>query len=278
MLVLGLGLLVTPTLASTAVNGDRAAGTLATLQVTLLTPAEIVVGKVLAAWAASCAFLAASVPFLLFAALVGPTPWAAVLRVVLLVAVLLLAVCGIGIGFSALVARPAGSTVLTFTTVAALVLGLPLVFGLTIPSVQARESVRVYEQQATPTGDEGTCRWIDEQRSVTHTERTWWLLAPNPFVVLADGAGTSSTQAEAERRSDPLGMLRSAVGLARAGAQHTADECWADGDGTDATASTAAVWPWGLGAELLLGAAGLLVAVRRLRLPLRALPRGTRVA
>ena len=35
-LVLGLGLLVTPTLTSTAVNGDRAAGTLATLQVCLL--------------------------------------------------------------------------------------------------------------------------------------------------------------------------------------------------------------------------------------------------
>ena len=59
-LVLGLGLLVTPTLTSTAINGDRAAGTLATLQVTLLSPAEIALGKLLAAWAAACAFLLAS--------------------------------------------------------------------------------------------------------------------------------------------------------------------------------------------------------------------------
>ena len=62
--MLGLGLLVTPTLASTGINGDRNAGTLATLQVTLLTPAEIAAGKLLAAWAAACAFLVASLPFL----------------------------------------------------------------------------------------------------------------------------------------------------------------------------------------------------------------------
>lgn len=74
-LVLGLGLLVTPTLSSTSVNGDRNAGTLATLQVTLLSPAEIALGKLLAAWAASCAFLVLSVPFLAMATAAGPTPW-----------------------------------------------------------------------------------------------------------------------------------------------------------------------------------------------------------
>jgi len=39
-----------------------------------------------------------------------------------------------------------------------------------------------------------------------------------------------------------------------------------------------AVWPWGLAADLLLGAGGLIVAVRRLSIPQRTLPRGTRVA
>jgi hypothetical protein len=38
------------------------------------------------------------------------------------------------------------------------------------------------------------------------------------------------------------------------------------------------VWPWGLAANLLLGAAGVALAVRRLRIPQRALTRGTRVA
>ncbi len=97
-LVLGLGLLVTPTLASTGINGDRNAGTLATLQVTLLTPAEIAAGKLLAAWAAACAFLVASLPFFGIAMALGGTPGTALPRVVLLVAILLAAVCGIGLG------------------------------------------------------------------------------------------------------------------------------------------------------------------------------------
>src|SRR5690606_11728023 len=55
--ILLLGILVAPTLSSSAINGDRKEGTLAILQVTLLTPAEIAVGKVLASWAAALAFL-----------------------------------------------------------------------------------------------------------------------------------------------------------------------------------------------------------------------------
>jgi ABC-type transport system involved in multi-copper enzyme maturation permease subunit len=277
-LVLGLGLLVTPTLASTSVNGDRAAGTLATLQVTLLSPAEIALGKVLAAWTASCAFLLLSVPFLAFAAAVGPTPWWSVLRVVLLVAVLLAAVCGMGLGFSALVARPAGSTVLTFVTVAALVLGTPLLFGVTYPTVEQTESVQVRVQRTDVNGNATTCELTTQQRSVAHTERTWWLLALNPFVVTADGAGTSGSLHQAETRSDPLGVLREGVRIARTGASATLDECWGvDDDGVEATAD-GPIWPWGLAVNLLLGAAGFVVAVRRLSLPQAKLARGTRVA
>jgi ABC-type transport system involved in multi-copper enzyme maturation permease subunit len=277
-LVLGLGLLVTPTLASTSVNGDRAAGTLATLQVTLLTPAEIALGKVLAAWTAACAFLAASVPFLVFAAVVGPTPWWSVVRVVLLVAVLLAGVCSVGLGFSALVARPAGSTVLTFVTVAALVLGTPLLFGVTYPSQEQRTTVQVYVQRTDGDGNPTECVPTTQQRSVAHTERTWWLLAANPFVVLADGAGTSGSVHEAEERNDPLGMLRGAVRTARTGASAPLNECWDSGAGLVEPTSNGPVWPWGLGVNLLLGVGGFVVAVRRLSLPQRALPRGTRVA
>jgi len=38
------------------------------------------------------------------------------------------------------------------------------------------------------------------------------------------------------------------------------------------------VWPWGLGANLLLGAIAVWFAVRRLRIPQLTVPRGTRVA
>lgn len=297
VLVLGLGLLVTPTLTSTAVNGDRGAGTLATLQVTLLSPAEIALGKLLAAWSAALAFLVVSVPFLLVALALGDVPVAALPRVVLVVALLLVAVCGIGLGWSTLAARPAGSTVLTFLTVAGLAVFTPVFFGITFPAVTATEQVTVHgisPEQWEQLDDEdladgypagARCTTYTDEREVTHTERTWWLLALNPFVVVADAAGTSPGGAEeavGAGRLDPLGTLSEGVRYLRGGPADVLEECW-----TEETSSSAfgpeqeragAVWPYGLAANLLLGVAGFLVAVRRLRIPQRTLPRGTRVA
>ena len=61
----------------------------------------------------------------------GGTPVRAAFTVLLLVAALLAAVCGMGVGFSALTARTAGSTVLTFTAV----------FGITAGQVDGLELV-----------------------------------------------------------------------------------------------------------------------------------------
>ncbi|GEL93955.1 ABC transporter permease [Cellulomonas composti] len=279
-LVLGLGLLVTPTLSSTSVNGDRAAGTLATLQVTLLTPAEIAFGKVLASWVAACAFLVASTPFLAFAIATGSTPWVSLLRVVLIVSLLLASVCAIGLGMSALVARGAGSTVLTFVVVAATTFLAPLLFGLTYPAVSHDEQVQVWSMPASWTGEgDMTCEWTTQQRSVGHTERTWWLLAINPFVITADGAGTPASSSQGASDGDALGGLRDVVRQVRSGPTAGLNECWNDPDSFPSQdAVTAPVWPWGLAANLLLGAAGLVVAIRRLTVPRRTLPRGTRVA
>lgn len=280
-LVLGLGLLVTPTLTSTAVNGDRAAGTLATLQVTLLTPAEIATGKLLAAWTSACAFLVVSLPFLLLALLLGSTPPTALLAAVLLVAALLAAVCGIGLGWSAVVARTAGSTVLTFVTVAGLTVFTPVLFGLTFPVVTQTEQVMVY---GPPDGewmgeDVPACERTERPREVSHTERTWWLLAANPFVVVADAAGSPSDPYVDE----PLGAIREGVRDLRLGPPAERYECWWGQDSTPPPdprdgANPSPVWPYGLAFNVLLGAGGFVVAVRRLRVPQRHLPRGTRVA
>ncbi|KRD43962.1 hypothetical protein ASE38_07180 [Cellulomonas sp. Root930] len=281
-LVLGLGLLVTPTLASTGINGDRNAGTLATLQVTLLTPAEIAAGKLLAAWAAACAFLVASLPFFGIALALGGTPGTALPRVVLLVAVLLAAVCGIGLGFSALTARTAGSTVLTFLTVAALTLLTPILFGLTYPSISRTQTVEVSTVPQDWTGEvDAECEVQLQERTVTHTERTWWLLGLNPFVVLADGAGTTEYTRFSGNDNDPLGAIRDGVRELRAGPTIPLDECWTDQTSVDdrtEAASRTPVWPWGLAVTVLLGAGGFVVAVRRLHVPTRTLARGTRVA
>jgi len=294
-LVLGLGLLVTPTLASTAVNGDRSAGTLATLQVTLLSPAEIATGKLLAAWASACAFLVVSLPFFVIALLMGGVPVATLPRVILLTALLLAAVCGMGLGWSTLAARPAGSTVLTFVTVAGLTVFTPIFFGLTYPFLSTTQDVQVYgvpdsywdeineldeDEAQAALENEPVCELTTKERSVAHTEWTWWLLAINPFVVVADGAVPASAHA-----ADSPGALAvditSSVRALRLGSPDVLDECWSDDD-SQAVLTTGSdagpVWPFGLAVNLLLGAAGFIVAVRRLRLPQRTLPRGTRVA
>jgi ABC-type transport system involved in multi-copper enzyme maturation permease subunit len=280
-LVLGLGLLVTPTLASTAINGDRSAGTLATLQVTLLSPAEIALGKLLAAWAAACAFLLISLPFLLLALSMGGTPAASLVRVVVLIALLLAAICGIGLGYSALVSRAAGSTVLTFVTVSALALLTPALFGLTYMSITQTERVQVWGVPSYDYSGAVDCELYTEERSVSHTERTWWLLGINPFVVVADGAGTRRADPydDYSGGTEPLGSIRDGVrGLRQP--DSVIDECYFYG-GERFPASNgddAPIWPWGLAANLALGAAGVVVAVRRLTIPSRKLARGTRVA
>lgn len=291
--VLFLGLLVSPTLSATSINGDRANGTLATLQVTLLSPAEIVLGKLLASWVASLAFLAVSVPFVVWAFATGGTALVGLVTTVLLLAVVLAVVCAIGLGFSALTARTAGSSVLTYVAIAGLTVVSLIVFALSLPLVSGEERVQV-RTEVWPGGDitfdengrpseEIACELREEERYVTHTERTWWLLAVNPFVVVADALppATGSTQI-----ADPMTGIRYGVRTARLGTQEPLNECWSqwqdwrerERESRERADALGAVWPWGLAFNLLLGAAGVLLAVRRLTIPQATLPRGTRVA
>lgn len=287
--VLFLGLVVAPTLSATAINGDRAAGTLAILQVTLLSPAEIVLGKLVAAWAAALAFLVVSVPFLLAALVAGGTPVVSVLVCLVVLALLLVSVCAVGLGFSALAARSAGSAVLTYLAVAGLTVVSLLVFGLTIPVISDdQERVRVWTVPSDhdwESGEPPECVWETQEQYVTHTERTWWLLAINPFVVVADAAPEGADE-DVPAGADVLGGIREGVRALRAGPPAEQDQCWTGQEAggpyvspvEEQDVDDSAVWPWGLAANLLLGAAGVAVAVRRLRIPQRTLARGTRVA
>lgn len=288
--VLFLGLLVAPTLSATSINGDRSAGTLAILQVTLLSPFEIVLGKLLASWVAALAFLVVSVPFIGIAVGLGGTPVVAMFVCLGVLALLLAAVCAIGLGFSALTARTSGSAVLTYIAVASLSALSPIVFGLTYLTTTHDETVRVWTVPESGWNGNANaappCVWQEQVQSVSHTERTWWLLAINPFVIVADAAPRPSSEAHQMVSADPLGSIRNGVRTLRAGPAHEVDQCWLQqsqsGDYvspvTKPDVDTTAVWPWGLGANLLLGAAGVWLAVRRLRIPQRTLARGTRVA
>ena len=289
--VLFLGLLVAPTLSSGAINGDRNAGTLATLQVTLLSPAEIVLGKLAAAWIAALAFLVASIPFLIWALVGGGVYWLALLTTVLMLALVLGVVCAIGLGFSALVGKTSGSAVLTYLTIGAITAVLPILFGLLAPATTTTESVRVWDVEPGYTWEETTapdCEWQTQEIDVWHSERTWWLLAPNPFVVVADAQPLNGDPEALANDGNMLATLQYGVRYARTGNDGPQDWCsgyMMDGDTAQPESpvepvqvTDQLVWPWGLGFDLLLGAAGMVLAVNRLRVPTGELPRGTRVA
>ena len=297
LLVLSLGALITPALTSTSINGDRAAGVLATMQTTLLTPLQLVVGKLVAAWAVSLALLGCALPFLLWTFFEGGTPFGRLLVVLAVLALTLLVLCAIGLGWSSLTARTSTSTLLTYLTTAFLGVGLPLLFAVSVPLVQTYEERTEYTVQGEPDpAVEGGARWVCRPSTytsaVTRTERSWWLLAPSPYVVLADAAPRPAQLTSAPE--DPLSLIRYGVRSARIGSRlefrstcqpgqvptPPSDDQWSgyQAKRLAETEKLGITWPFGLAADVLLGLAFGAIAVRRLRAPVTRLPRGTRVA
>ena len=286
-LVLTLGLLVAPALTSTSVNGDRSSGTLAPLQMTLLSPAEIAVGKLLAGWITSLAFLATAVPFLLLAMIPGGTGIGRLLATTVMMALVLLSVCAIALGWSALTARSVSSAVMTYLTTAFLCIGTLIVFGLSYPLVSGEERVQVLQDPPFDADfdystriPESECVETTAVRNVAHTETTWWLLAANPYVVVADAAPGGNGE-------DVFAWIKAGVRTAQAGPQEPVNECYSSFDyssgsfdpiGGGQSRGTIPVWPFGLVINLGLGALGVGVAVNRLSTPVQRLPRGTRIA
>ncbi len=176
LFVLALGLLVVPALTSQSINGDRERGVLAPLQVTLLSPREIAVGKLVAAWATALVFLALTLPMVVFCLLMGGVGISRVVVTLVVVALLLGAFAAVSLGWSAVMARTTTSAVLSYLTVFALSVGTPIAFGLGLAITTTDETVSDGFSETTFT------------RTESHPERVWWLLAPNPFVVLADAA------------------------------------------------------------------------------------------
>jgi ABC-2 type transport system permease protein len=314
--VLGLGMLVVPSLTATSINGDRDQGVLATLQTTLLTPADIVIGKLLAAWTISLAFLLAASPFLVWAWVAGGVEVGRMALAVTVLTFVLAVICALGLMFSTLTARTIGSAVLTYLSVAALTFGTVIAFLISMPLLSNQQSVRVkvvpdsflQGQSVSPDGQgvatpipagptAADCVYIVRTQTIQHTERTWWLLALNPFVVVADAA--PSRKPVDYLGFEPLQLISDGARMARMGT--TADslnECWPETQPNQANLGVGgsqqpgraqqlererlnavhAVWPYGFVFLGLIGAVSTWVAVRRLRTPIRKLPRGTRIA
>jgi ABC-2 type transport system permease protein len=313
--VLGLAMLIVPSLTATSVNGDREHGVLATLQTTLLTPWDIALGKLVAAWTIALAFLVTSLPFLVWAWVEGGVSAGGIALSLVVLVLVLAVVCAIGLMFSTLTARPVASAVLTYLTMGALVFGTTIGFGLSMFLVIEQEQQQVHgipddwweRQQPVPVepGAELTpeqqeelkfqrqptpadCTTFTRTTSVAHTERIWWMLPLNPFVVVADAA-PSEPRGDDEQfvaGFTPMRWISAGARAARAGPEDVLDECAVQTatspesfrDPMDDSLSAAPVWPFGLGFLLLAGAGAAFVSGHRLRTPIRRLPNGTRIA
>lgn len=298
--VLLFGLLVAPAFSANAVSGDRAAGTLAIMQVTLLRPGQLLWGKFLASWIVSLAFLVVSVPFLVFGIAQGGLGAGYILVALLMLAVELGVVCALGVGISALANRPLFSIVVTYLAVAALVFGTLIAFGLgamvSNGTVSANEpyykGMEPYPEEEegmyppvpspvdiTDENDEFVCFGPLVEQPATRTDRVAWLLAMNPFVLVAD-AIPYPDRPDDGRDYYPTGMFQTVSEGARY-AQAGPEASYPCAGGKVAPGIMGPrmpFWPLGLGLQLLLAAGILALGWRALRTPAGRLAKGTRIA
>lgn len=144
ILVLFAMLLVVPALSAGSINGDRTAGTLATLQASLLSPAEIVLGKLLAGFLTGLAFLVLALPSLVPIALLGSIGILYMLRLLGVIVLLTLCVTAVGLGLSALTSRQLGSVVLAYVIVFGVTVVLPIAWGSTAVVLNEEREVTNY--------------------------------------------------------------------------------------------------------------------------------------
>ena len=260
LLVLAFACLIVPSLTATSVNGERDRGTLAILQATTLRPWQIVTAKFLAALVTTIAFLVVTIPIALWAMLeegVGAGKALAVYLTLFGIAFVLLAG---GLLASAVVRRPALSALLSYAFVFFLVIGTLILFGVSTTTAE-----------------------YDPKRGTTDYGARWLILAPNPFVVLADAA----PEPGGEDLDDPLNSLRDAIRDVREPRSYLIDggmpRCKPSGRCSPPPVppepeEAAAVWPYGLAIQLAFAFFALYVATERLRVPAKRLPRGERIA
>ncbi|MGQ0844356.1 MAG: ABC transporter permease [Sporichthyaceae bacterium] len=293
MILMSLSMLVVPALAGQSVNGDRERGVLATLQVTLLTPTEIALGKLAAAWGVALVFLFVATPMAISTLFMGGVGVGRLLVTLLVVAVLLGVVAAIAQCWSALLSRTGISAVLSYLSVFGLTVGTLMAFGLALPATsslhEVTREVTDYEslvdgvvEGERPSLENLPTKTVTEMREDVRPEKVWWLLAPNPFVILADAAPQKQRAFEVtldgngagDRASvDPLGAIAGAVRDAR-DPNSSLDDGLLDGR----RAEQSPVWPWGLAFDALLGVGAVAITVRRLRTPSKKLAKGVRVA
>ncbi|AVM01383.1 ABC transporter permease [Gordonia iterans] len=300
--VLFIGMIGAPAISAATINGDRRDATLAVVQATPITGTQLALGKFLGAWIATLVFFLIASPYLIWGIATAASSVGFSILAIVVTALLLGSYCAIGLGWSSLSTRPTASTMLTLATVLLLLIGLPAAFGLALPSVEQEHTVVAADRQwdrvkadADPEY-QGDCVDREQRRKFTHTERIWWLLAPNPVLIVADtlAAGTPPTTygwglrftdtslARYQSTSVPAHVAHE-ISSVRNGPEITAARCAAPysphgDDYLEKDRYAGHLWYLGLAFTLILGLIGFAVAARRLRIPAGKLPKGVRVA
>ncbi|NUL46553.1 ABC transporter permease [Cellulosimicrobium funkei] len=296
--VLFFGLLVAPAMSASTVSGDRAGGTLAIVQVTLATPGQLLTGKWLASWIAALVFLVTALPYIVLAVVLGGLDVAGLVVFVLMVAVELGVVCALGTAVSAIVPRTLFAVVVTYLLVALFALGTLIGFGLTAPlAMTSVPSNRAVYPDEEPGFDEETgydsmdwspvrCTGPMTSTETLDARSTYWMLAANPFVVVADAV--PQPDKPPYDPDDPatwapdgvMTSISSGVRFLQRPPEMNVDCAngeLMDQDEIEAHEGTP-VWPLGLGIQVAVAGALFAWARARLVAPAARLPRGTRVA
>lgn len=168
-------LFLVPGVTSAAIAGERERQTLVPLQVTLLRPRSILLGKVAASTAFLLLLMVATMPLLAVSYLIGGVSIGQVLGAVAIVMFIGLTLAAVSAGISACVRRVQAATVLAYGLTLLLVVGTLMAFA--------------------------AASLVDTSRGTDEANAPSWILAPNPLAAVADvveedrsdaGAGTAS--------------------------------------------------------------------------------------
>jgi len=236
----------------------------------------VVFGALLAEWVTSLAFLAIALPVVLVTAIAGAVP---PLEVVVSIAVLLAEVLLLGaiaVGISGLIDRPGWAVAAAYATVGALTVGSLVAFGV-VGNLAHHEVVTESrgvswsstdlvadcddafaqgasdcEEDADGEGVTVCDAWQSTSSVRPRLDLAWWLLVPNPFVLVAD-ATPPSWEGPARSPVDLFGMVTAGVRQAQLAGEPTEifDSCTIDGQDRASTVPallerTASSWHLGL--------------------------------
>lgn len=298
ILVLGAGMLIGPSLSATSINGDSSEGVLAPLQMSRLSAGDLALGKLLASWAVCFAALLTTTPFLLYAYSKSGWHLDEVLWVLGVILFVVLAFTAVGLAWSSIAARSVASVSLTHLTTGLLGLGTLLIFAFTLPLVSENVEIKTWDHDYSLATDEDwedpaftpsqlPCVESSYAGSVTHTERTAWILLINPAVVIVEAAPVIDLDTYKEDgRAAPgvFAMLHQSISDARTAPTTVSNYCETGGEGLTWEEEQRAMglvepnpWPGiAVAGGMLLGS--MLIVVQRLRVPYKKLRTGTRVA